>query len=228
MSTTTSVSGVFSTSNSPRAARAVTTLEVLLVYAGILLYIWRWQFTHPYAWMPLLAVILASHIAHRDSLHALGLTWRELQASARVMLPVAVAIYVPLLLYGFARRALILPQPTKQAVSMFLSYGTWCWFQQYLAQAYFHTRLMALVENPHWRASVVALMFGAAHIPNPILMVVTTVGGWVLAEVYARHRNIWPLALAQAVGGLLVGAITPASLIHNMRVGPGYFFFGIR
>ncbi len=228
MNTTTSASGVFSASSSPRAARAVTTLEVLLVYAGILLYIWRWQFTHPRAWMPLLAIILASHIAHRDSPHALGLTWRELQASACVMLPVAVAIYVPLLLYGFARRALILPQPTKQALLMFLTYGTWCWFQQYLAQAYFHTRLMALVRNPHWRSSLVTLMFGAAHIPNPILMLVTTLGGLVLAEVYARHRNIWPLALAQAVGGMLVGAVTPASLIHNMRVGPGYFFFGVR
>ncbi len=228
MSTTTSVSEVVSASSSPLAGRAATMLEVLLVYAGILLYIWRWQFTHPRAWMPLLAVILASHIAHRDSLHALGLTWRQLHASARLILPLAVAIYIPLLLYGLARRGLILRQPTKQALWMFLSYGTWCWFQQYLAQAYFHTRLMALVENPHWRASVVALMFGAAHIPNPILMVVTTVGGWVLAEVYARHRNIWPLALAQAVGGMLVAAVTPASLIHNMRVGPGYFFFGVR
>ncbi|PYV09174.1 MAG: hypothetical protein DMG23_11585, partial [Acidobacteria bacterium] len=67
-----------------------------------------------------------------------------------------------------------------------------------------------------------------AHIPNPILMVVTTAGGFVLAEIYARYRNIWPLALAQTVGGFLAAALAPASAIHNMRVGTGYLFYGLR
>jgi membrane protease YdiL (CAAX protease family) len=71
-------------------------------------------------------------------------------------------------------------------------------------------------------------MFGAAHIPSPILMVATTLGGFIFAEVFTRHRNIWPLALAQAVGGFLIGALSPPALIHNMRVGPGYFTYGLR
>jgi hypothetical protein len=59
-------------------------------------------------------------------------------------------------------------------------------------------------------------------------MVATTLVGFVFAEIFARHRNIWPLALTQAVGGLLLAAVSPASLMHNMRVGPGYFFYGLR
>ena len=85
-------------------------------------------------------------------------------------------------------------------------------------------RLMSVIENPHRRSLVVGLMFGATHIPNPILMVVTTLAGFIFAEVFARHRNIWPLALAQAAGGFLIAAISPPSLIRNMRVGPGYYF----
>jgi membrane protease YdiL (CAAX protease family) len=71
-------------------------------------------------------------------------------------------------------------------------------------------------------------MFGAAHIPNLILMIATLVAGFVFAEVFARHRNIWPLALAQAVGGFLLAAVAPDALIHHMRIGPGYFFYRIR
>ena len=61
----------------------ITALEVALIYAGILLYIWRWQFTHPRAWMVLLAIVLVSHAAHRDRLASMGLTLHHLRASAQ-------------------------------------------------------------------------------------------------------------------------------------------------
>jgi membrane protease YdiL (CAAX protease family) len=95
-------------------------------------------------------------------------------------------------------------------------------------QSYFHHRLTSVIENRHLTSLLVAIMFGGTHIPNPILIVATSVGGFMLAEIFARHRNIWPLALAQTVGGILIAVVSPASLIHNMRVGPGYFFYGIR
>jgi membrane protease YdiL (CAAX protease family) len=114
------------------------------------------------------------------------------------------------------------------AAASLLGYGAWCAFQQYLAQSYFNNRLMEVVRNRHLSSLLVGIIFGSAHIPNLILMVATTVAGFVFAEVFARHRNIWPIALAQAVGGLLIAAVAPASLIHNMRVGPGYLFYGLR
>jgi len=217
--------------SAPRAARPgtqwATALEVLLVYAGILLYIWRWQFTYPRTWIPLLSVVLASHIAHRDTLHDLGLTWRNLRASAAVVLPLAVALYVPLVVCGFASRSLVISVPGERILRMFATYGIWCFFQQYLTQSYFHRRLTPLVGDLHLRSAVVGLMFGSAHIPNPVLMVATMLGGFLFAEVFARHRNIWPLALAQAVGGFLIAALLPDSLLHHMRVGPGYFFYRV-
>lgn len=208
-------------------ARLATAIEVLAVYAAILLYVWDWQFTYPRVWMVLFTFILVSHLVHRDNPRHLGLTATELRANATTVLPLVLALYLPLLLYGFARHILVLIPPGKGTLFYFTGYGSWCFFQQYLAQSYFHNRLMSIMPNRHLTSSLVALMFGAAHIPNPILTVVTAVGGFIFAEAFARHRNIWPLALAQTAGGFLIAAIVPPSLIRNMRVGPGYFFYGL-
>jgi hypothetical protein len=224
----TSVEGI-QTGGRLRASRAIfTALEVALLYAGILVYIWRWQYTWPRAWMALLAVILASHVLHRDTLGGLGLIWAELGASARLVLPAVLAIYLPLLLYGFARHSLVLLRPTWQSLGPLLNYGIWCVAQQYLTQSYFHNRLMRIIRSRNLSSALIGIMFSAAHIPNPLLMIVTVFAGFLFAEIFARHRNIWPLALAQAVGGLLLAAVTPDALIHHMRVGPAYFLYEAR
>ena len=228
MNKVTSQPGTLLTSVRAPWLQFVTALEVALIYAGILLYIWRWQFAHPRAWIVLLALVLASHVAHRDRPASMGLTLDGVRASAQAVLPLALALFVPAVIYGFAHHDLRIIPPGRAVLASFAMYGAWCVFQQYLMQSYFHHRLMNISNNRHLTSALVALMFGAAHIPNPILMAATAAGGFILAQVFARHRNVWPLALAQTVGGFLIAALSPASLIHNMRVGPGYFFFGLR
>ncbi len=178
--------------------------------------------------MALWGIILVSHLLHRDTFRSLGLSLAGMRANAQIVLPIALAVYVPLLAFGFVRHALTVVPVNRHAAASLLGYGSWCAFQQYLAQSYFHNRLMEAVRSRHLSSLLVAIIFGSAHIPNPILMVATTLAGFVFAEIFARHRNIWPLALAQAVGGLLLAAVSPASLMHNMRVGPGYLFYGLR
>ncbi len=224
----TSVEAIQSPGKLYTPARILTALEVALLYAGIMGYIWRWQYTHPHAWMALYAVILASHVLHRDTLVGLGLSWKELLPSARLALPLAIALCLLMLFYGFARHSLVLIPPTAQSLIPLLGYGGWCLFQQYLTQSYFHNRLMLIIRNRHLSSALIGIMFGATHIPNPILMIVTLIVGFIFAEIFARHRNIWPLALAQAVGGLLLAAVAPDALVHHMRVGPGYLFYGVR
>jgi len=214
---------------SPRGAIALAAaLEVVLVFAGILAYIWRWQRTNPYAWVALWAVILVSHVLHRDTWRGLGLGRTDLRASAKWVLPLALLLYLPMLLYGFISGRLLILHPTLQSLIPLLGYGSWCAFQQYLTQSYFHNRLMLVTRNRHVSSALTGILFSAAHIPNLILMVATLVAGCVFAEIFARYRNIWPLAFAQAVGGLLLAAVSPDTLIHHMRVGPSYFFYGIR
>jgi hypothetical protein len=229
MSTITSTGGFAPASAAPLLPRLATASELLLFFAGILLYIWRWQYTYPWICILLFAGMLLTHVLHGDTARELGLTITNLGANARIALPLALPLYLPLVAYGFARHALVLGvAPTRHALGWFAGYGMWCTFQQYLMQSYFHNRLMSVIEKRHLTSLLVAIMFGGTHIPNPILIVATTAGGFMLAEIFAHHRNIWPLALAQTVGGILIAAVSPAALIHNMRVGPGYFFYGIR
>jgi hypothetical protein len=228
MSTVTSVDEIKSGSAPHSWLPIYSALEVILVYAGIVTYIWSWRSKYAHFWIVLLGIILVSHLLHRDTLQRLGLSFAGMRANAQVVLPLALAVYIPLLAYGFARHALTLTPVNRHAAASLAAYGVWCAFQQYLAQSYFHNRLMEVIRNRHLSSLLVGIIFGSAHIPNPILMVATTVAGVVFAEVFARHRNIWPIALAQTVGGLLIAAVSPASLIHNMRVGPGYLFYGLR
>jgi Type II CAAX prenyl endopeptidase Rce1-like len=203
--------------------RLLTGLETAAIFAGVLLDIWRWQYTHPRVWIVLLAAVILSHFVHRDTLQDIGIAPAELRASAGLVLPLMLVFYVPMVIYGFAAGRLHAVSPSVQSALYFLSYGAWCCFQQYITQGYFNNRFLSVFRNPHLSAALVAVLFGAAHLPNPILAPVTAVAAFIFSEVFARHRNIWPLALAQTVGGFLVAVLFPPALIHNMRVGPGYF-----
>ena len=64
-------------------------------------------------------------------------------------------------------------------------------------------------------------MFAAAHVPNPLLMGVTLVGGTVAAFAYQRHRNLFFLAFAHALIGTMLWLVVPDTVSHHLRVGPG-------
>lgn len=203
----------------------VTAIEVLAVYAAILLYIWRWQDTHPYFVIPLFAVVLFSHWFYRDTPKEMGLTGREFRPCARLSLLVLAAVILPAVAYAFWNHD---SASRLSSLHVWLSFGAyllWCSFQQYLTQSYFHRRLMKIIRTPHLSSLAIGIMFAGAHIPNPVLMAATFAGGIVFAEIFIRHPNIWPLAFVQAVAGFLIGGLSPEWIIHSMRVGPGYFFY---
>jgi hypothetical protein len=51
----------------------------------------------------------------------------------------------------------------------------------------------------------------------------TFLGGTAMAWLFARHRNIIPLAVAQAILGSMVWWTFPVRWHHFLRVGPGYY-----
>ncbi|HET7100251.1 MAG TPA: CPBP family glutamic-type intramembrane protease [Terriglobia bacterium] len=203
----------------------ITASEILAVYAAILLYIWRLQGAHPFLWIPLLAAVLFSQWLYGDTLEGMGLTGREFRASARASLPVLAVVVVGAVCYGLWAHDSASRLASPHAGWMFAGYLVWCSFQQFLTQSYFHRRLMKVMRSPHLRSFAIGLLFAGAHIPNPVLMVATFAGGFVFAEIFNLHPNIWPLAFVQAVAGILIGTLSPPWIIHGMRVGPGYFFF---
>ena len=206
----------------------VTASEVLVVYTAILLFIWRWQTAHPFLWLPMLAAVFVSHWLYCDTLEEMGMTGRDFRPCARASLPVLAVVVVAAASYGLWDHDSVARLASPRVWLMFAGYLVWCSFQQYLTQSYFHRRLMRVMESQHLRALAIGLLFAGAHIPNPVLMAATFAGGFVFAEIFTRHPNIWPLAFVQAVAGFLIGALSPAWIIHGMRVGPGYFFYHLR
>jgi len=109
------------------------------------------------------------------------------------------------------------------ATSSGLHYLGWATFQQYGLQGYFHHRLKQVISAPMLSSALSAGTFMSLHIPNPILMAFTLVGGFALSLVYTKRPNIFALGILHGVVGLLLANSIPRELLHNMRVGPGYF-----
>ncbi len=57
--------------------------------------------------------------------------------------------------------------------------------------------------SPRIAPVLAGLLFGVAHLPDPVLTVLTAGIGTVWATLFVRHRTIWPLAVSHAVLGAL-------------------------
>jgi membrane protease YdiL (CAAX protease family) len=100
----------------------------------------------------------------------------------------------------------------------------WAIFQQFILQSYFYLRLEKLISA---RAAVLlsAGLFCLVHIPNPVLIAVCLVAGYLACEVFRRNRNIYALGVAHAVLGLTIAVTVPDDIQRHMRVGIGYYHY---
>jgi membrane protease YdiL (CAAX protease family) len=168
------------------------------------------------AWIWVLAAILLRW----PSLETLGLGGRGLLASLWVV-AVAGLLGAALLLLGNAagtRHGTL--NPTRV-----LFYVTWGLTQQFLAQSFFFLRFERLLAHRGGAVGLTAVLFAVAHLPNPVLTPLTFAMALLFGFAFARHRNLYPLAVAHALLGSAASMAFPESLLHHMRVGLGYFRF---
>ena len=102
------------------------------------------------------------------------------------------------------------------------AYSVWAVEQEFILNSFLFLNLEQLAGT---RRAILfsAVIFAIAHIPNPVLMALTLLAGLMFCAVFARYRNIWPLAVAHALLGITVAVSVPDSVTHHMRVGLGYF-----
>jgi len=86
-------------------------------------------------------------------------------------------------------------------------------------------RMIRLLGKESLSACFTGLIFAACHWPNPVLVPLTFIAGTVMAWMFARVRNILPLAVMQALLSTLASWAFPMAWHHHFRVGPGYFDF---
>ena len=69
---------------------------------------------------------------------------------------------------------------------------------------------------------IAAVLFGAVHLPNPLLTPVTGAAALIWCSLYDRHSNIIPLALSHGLGTLALRYAFDEAIIGRLRIGAAY------
>jgi len=199
-------------------------LELSVGYALILAVIWT-----PRPWQRLLYYTAAAFLAAVlwlafEGWPAMGLRTANLSRSiwiAGVALAMAaVAVFVAQRLHTLQPTAGLIP-----FLQRYWGYALWAFAQQVLLQDFFLPRLLRLMRGSGTAALTAAAIFSLAHLPSPILTVVTLVWGYAACLLFLRYRNLYPLALAHAILGIAIAVTVPGPVVRNMRVGLGYLTY---
>ena len=199
-------------------------LELASLYFLVQMYIWRWQYTSAKSgvWLILL-LLFASHIWHRDTFRGVGFRFDNFFPAAKEACWAGIPLLLLLVLIGIlSGRLWAIPMRWESTASA-LKYTLWGTFQQYGLQGYFHNRLSKVISQPLWSSSVNAILFMSFHIPNPVLMISTLIGGFACSMLFLQSRNLFVLGMFHGAIGLLLSNVFPREWLPNMRVGPGYF-----
>lgn len=199
-------------------------IEIGIAYLLIMAVEWT-----PRPWQRILWIVAAVGIAvilwrSFDGWKAMGLRkanlGRSLWIAGAALLLAGAAIVV-----AAWRHTLLLPDGPFVFVGAYCAYGVWTGVQQLLLQGFFLLRLLRVMPKAWQAALAAAVLFGAAHVPNPFLVPVTLIWGFVACLLFLRYRNLYPLMIAHAILGITVAMTIPGTVDHNMRVGLAYLTY---
>ncbi len=91
--------------------------------------------------------------------------------------------------------------------------------QQVALQWFLGPVLLELAGRPWAAVTLGAGVFGLCHLPNPFLLVVTSVISCVWLVHYLRHRRLAPLVLSHLVLGTFAYVAVPERFLGNLHVG---------
>ncbi len=204
----------------PRWASAV---ELLGFYGAVLLAIWigqRVPLDIPVLILGivLLAICSLSNRWHGDSRERIGWDHRNLDSCGRLTFRVC----SPFLLIMFILALRAPTPPLPKILFGLLGYPLWALAQQYALLSFSANRLEDVVGRRPWTvAALNGLLFSLVHLPNPVLMSFTLVGGILFTRIFLENRHLVPVALAHAAAGFLLSLIFHAQY-NVMMVGPAY------
>jgi len=167
-----------------------------------------------------LALMLFSHRHRGESWREVGFRTDNFFAACRLLLlPTAMAFLVIIATAWFMNHTLL----TGSFRSRFLWLPLWALFQQYALNGFINRRAQMALGKGTSSVVLVAIVFGLLHLPNPLLAVVTLIGGLIWGAAYQRQPNLFALSLSHAAISLTMALTISPGWLNSLRVGFKYF-----
>jgi membrane protease YdiL (CAAX protease family) len=203
--------------------RMLSLAEIAVAYALIEGALWSATPQHRYIWAWLATVwIVGITLIRRPRLQSLGLTRHGLRESLWVIgaglvfsAAVITAAFFAGTLHDYSANGDLALRAT--------GYLIWAFEQEFILQSFIFSRLESVFHRGTSAVLVAALLFSAAHIPSPVLVVGSFFMAYLFCSVFRRYRNLYPLTCTHWMVGLAISLSLPDWVGHHMHVGIGYF-----
>ncbi len=200
--------------------------QILLLLGTMEGALWSQGPTQLYWYLASLTVLLLCVLLSYPRSETLGLGLRGLRGAAWVIPFAAVMCGLAIFLAAEFGTLTVLYGP-RPVYWHSIFYATWALEQQFILNSFFYIRFEHLLGNTTATVFTTACLFSLVHIPNPVLVPATFLGGLLFVGTFRRWRNIYPLAIAHAMFGLTLAITIPEQWIRHMRVGLGFLRFHV-
>jgi len=214
-------------SSLPGTARALALWEIVSVVTSCLIAEWVvLSFAGGSKLTSAIPILLAwglmafSYRERGETLHEIGFRTDNFLTSCRLLLlPTAAAIFVIVATGWFMSHSIF----AGHFRARYFLLPLWALFQQYALNGFINRRAQLALGKGLKSIALVAVVFALLHLPNPLLAMVTFIGGLIWAAVYQRQPNLFALALSHTVISITLALTISPNLLNSLRVGFKYF-----